>query len=82
MESPRTSAPPSDSIAFRKGKCSCTDYPISYFVSYDRLNLSFRQFVICLSSVSIPRFYKEAILVPTWKQAMNEEIDALISRRT
>jgi len=35
-----------------------------------------------LSSVSIPKSYKNAILVPAWKQAMNEEMDALVSRET
>jgi len=83
--SPQPSAPPSDldvSIALRKGKRSCTDYPISHFIFYDHLNLSFRQFTLSLSSVSVPRPYEKAILVPTWKQAMDEEMDVLVSQRT
>jgi len=36
----------------------------------------------CLSSVSLPGSYEEAILVPAWKQVMDEEIYALISRGT
>jgi len=67
-------------IALRKGKRSCTDHHISYFIFYDRLNPSFRQFAISLSFVSIPRSYEEVILIPAWKQAMNEEMNALISR--
>ena len=38
---PQPSASPFDlniAIAFRKGKWSCTNYPISKFVSYDHLN--------------------------------------------
>ena len=69
-------------VALRKDKRSCTDHPISHFVSYDRLTLSFRQFALSLSSVSIPRSYEEAILVPAWKQTMNEEMNILISRGT
>ena len=69
-------------IVLRKCKQSFTDHPISYFIFYDRLNFSFRQFVIFLSTVSIPRSYEDAILVPAWKQTMNEEIDTLVSRET
>ena len=75
---PQLSVPSSDfnvPIALRKGKRSCTDYPISHFISYDRLTLSFRQFALSLSSVSLPRSYEEAILISAWKQAMDEEID-------
>ena len=35
-----------------------------------------------LSSVSLPRSYEEVILIPAWKQGMDEEMDAFISRRT
>ena len=48
----------------------------------DHLTPSFRQFALSLSSVSLPRSYEETILVPAWKQVMNEEIYALISRGT
>ncbi|XP_020258205.1 uncharacterized protein LOC109834580 [Asparagus officinalis] len=57
-------------IALRKGKRSCPKYPISLFVSYDRLNPSFRQFALSLSTVSIPRSYEKAMLVPAWKQTL------------
>jgi len=35
-----------------------------------------------LSSLSIPKSYEEVLLVPAWKQAMHEEMDALVSRET
>ena len=35
-----------------------------------------------LSSVSMLRSYEEAILVPAWKHAIDEEMDALVFRRT
>ena len=61
------SVPPSDHdvpIALCKGKQSCTDHPIFYFIFYDHLNLSFRQFVMPVSFISTLRSYEEAILVP------------------
>jgi len=50
---------------FCKGKWSCTDHLISHFIFNGHLNLSFCQFVMSLSSNSIPRSYEKAILVPT-----------------
>ena len=61
------SASPSDldiSIALRKGKRSCTDHPISNFISYNHLNPTFHQFALSLPSESIPRSYTEVSLVP------------------
>ena len=65
--SPQPSIPSSDfdiPIALCEGKRFCTDHPISHFVSYDRLTPFFRQFALSLSSVSLPRSYEEAVLVP------------------
>jgi len=76
------SAPPSDLdvlIGLRIGKWSCTDHILN-FVSYDHLNPQFHQFALFLSSVSILKSCKKDLLVPTWKQAMNEEMDTLVSR--
>ena len=55
------SAPPSDLdvlIALCKGKRVCNDHPVFYFIFRDHLNLSFRQFALSLSSVSIPKSYR------------------------
>ena len=79
------SASPSDLdifIILRKGKWSCTDHSILNFVSYDHFNFAFRQFALSLSSESIPRSYTEVSLVPAWKQAMNEKMEALTFRGT
>jgi len=35
-----------------------------------------------MSSVFIPKFYQDAMMYPKWKQAMDEEMDVLISRYT
>jgi len=82
---PPPSASPSDLdilIAPRKGKRSCTDHPILNFVSYDHLNPTFRQFALSLSSEPILRSYIKALLLPTWKQVMDEEMEALTFRET
>ena len=41
-------------IATRKGVRSCTQLPISKFVSYSRLSPSYKAFVSKLASVSVP----------------------------
>lgn len=65
------------SIAFRKQKRSCTNYPISNFVSYKSLNPSYKTFMNLISSISIPSNLKEAISYSKCKEAMCEEMIAL-----
>jgi len=55
---------------------------LSLIISYDRLTLFSSVCPVFLSFVSLPRSYEEAILIPAWKQVMDEEMDALISRGT
>ena len=69
-------------IAVRKGVRSCTQYPISNFVSYDSLSPSYRTFLSSLNSISIPQGWKEAIYDPKWKNAMVEEMKALAKNGT
>ena len=61
---------------------SCTQYPISNFVSYDSLSPSYRTFFSFLNSVSIPQGWKEAINDPKWKDVMVEEMKALAKNET
>ena len=85
VDSPiQPSSPPFDLDALmtlRKGKWSCTDHLISNFASYDHLT-QFHQIALSLSFESISKSCEETLLVPAWKQAMNEEMDTLISRET
>jgi len=69
-------------IALQKAKRSYTNHPLYNFLSYDGLTLSFHQLALPLSFISILRSYEEALLVLARKQAMDEEIDALVSRGT
>ena len=48
-------------IAQRKGKRSCTQHLISNYVFYNHLTHYLISF-LCLFSVSIPKFYKEALM--------------------
>lgn len=48
-------------IVFCKGKMFCTNHPISNFVSYHSLDLSYTSFVNSISSISIPSNMKETI---------------------
>lgn len=48
-------------IALCKGKRSCTNHPISNFVSYEALKPSYRTFVSSMSSVQVHSNLKEAI---------------------
>ena len=67
-------------IALHKGTCSCTKHPLSNVVSYDNLGSSFYSFFVSLFVVSILRYYQEALLDPSWKKAMDEEMFALLGR--
>lgn len=65
------------SIALRKGMCTCTHHPISQFVSYDHLSLSFCTFALSVASDSIPQSSIEAAQVPMWKAAIDAEVAML-----
>ncbi|KAH9796154.1 retrovirus-related pol polyprotein from transposon RE1 [Citrus sinensis] len=63
--------------ALRKGIRSCAQYPISNYVTYDRLSPSLRAFVTNLSGVQIPKNIQEALEDSKWRQAVIEEMSAL-----
>jgi hypothetical protein len=64
-------------IAIHKGKRTCTDHPISNFVSFDHLSPSFKAFSLSVSSLVVPKSYREALSHPGWRKAMEEEMHAL-----
>uniref|UniRef100_A0A2N9J8P7 Integrase catalytic domain-containing protein n=1 Tax=Fagus sylvatica TaxID=28930 RepID=A0A2N9J8P7_FAGSY len=82
--SPSADSPPPQStsdldlpIAIRKGKRTCTEHPISNCVSFDHLSPSFKAFSLSLSSLGVPKSYREALSHPGWRKAMEEEMHAL-----
>lgn len=64
-------------IASRKGTRTCTQHPISKFISYLKLSPSFKAFTTSLSDVVIPRNINEALGIPHWKAAVLDELRAL-----
>lgn len=67
-------------IAVRKGTRTCTKhplYPLSSFVSYERLSSSHKSFLTHLNTISIPKTLSEALKSEEWKQAMRVESKAL-----
>ena len=57
-------------------------YPIASFISHHRLSESHALVVNQLSTVSIPSNVQDALADPKWKQAMNEELEALQKNET
>ena len=52
-------------------------YPMSHYVSNHRLSKSNKSFINQLSTVFIHNSVQEALAVPRWKAAMNEEMKSL-----
>lgn len=61
----------------RKGVRSCTQHPISNFVSYEHLSRSDQALVANLSGVEILKNVQEEWKNPNWKMAIMEEMQAL-----
>lgn len=69
-------------IALRKGVRSCTKHPMTNYVSYEKLSPTFLTFTSQLSSVEIPKNVQEALQVPEWRKAIEEEMYALEKNQT
>ena len=64
-------------IAIRKGTRSCTNHPISKYLSYGKLSKKHRAFTSKISNLFVPRNIQEALDDLNWKSAVMEEMDAL-----
>jgi len=60
-------------IALRKEKISCAKYPISQFVSTEKLSLQHRSFLSAIDFIRIPTSVQEALKDENWIQSMNEK---------
>ena len=69
-------------IAFRKEKRSCVKYPISQFVSTEKLSMQHQSFLSAIDSIRIPTLVQEALKDENWVRAMNEEMKALEKNET
>ncbi|XP_077239731.1 uncharacterized protein LOC143880638 [Tasmannia lanceolata] len=72
----------SDSPIASRTHSHSTAHPISNFVSYDRLTLPFKSFVLSVSSAVLPQSLDEALHHPGWRAAMDLEMGALHSNHT
>ena len=69
-------------IAHRKGTRSCTQHPITNFVSYSGLSASLRASLLTIETHSTPKSVAEALSSPGWKTAMEDELWALEKNQT
>ena len=72
-------------IAFHKGVRQCTRtprYPLSHYLSFDRLTAPYQLFLTRIESDPIPRRKVDAIASPHWKAAMDEEMHSLLKNHT
>ncbi|XP_052113169.1 retrovirus-related Pol polyprotein from transposon RE1 [Arachis duranensis] len=52
-------------------------YPISNFLSYNKLNFNYKSFCLAVSSNPDPRTYEEAVAHHCWREAIQSELEAL-----
>ena len=69
-------------IALRKGVRSCTQHPISKYVSYKKLSPKYAAFTANISAIEIPSNIQEAMKDKRWVEAINEELKALHKNHT
>ena len=59
-----------------------TKYPLSDYIDTSHLSPSYANFCSLVTSIPEPRFYHKAVKDPIWQEAINAEIDALVSNNT
>ena len=72
-------------IAIRKRTRECTKrplYPLANYLSFEHFSPSHKAFLVKLNTIVIPTTHSEALSNKKWKQAMNEEMEALEKNRT
>ena len=67
----------SDDDAPGKGTRTCTDHPLSKFVSYPCLSPSYKDFVSTLASIFVLNHVYEVLFDPKWNSAMVEVMKIL-----
>ncbi|XP_056844130.1 retrovirus-related Pol polyprotein from transposon RE1 isoform X2 [Raphanus sativus] len=61
---------------------SGTDYPLSDYLTYDRLSSSHRSFLLALTINIEPKHFRQAMEHEVWRNSMKSEMDALERNHT
>ena len=72
-------------IALRKGTRSCVKprpYDTVNYLDYQRVSPEYQCFLATIQGIETPNNPTEALKDPSWKQAMNDEMSALIENQT
>ena len=72
-------------IAIRKGKRSCVKplpYNIANYLNYTKVSPQYRAFLLQIQNITIPKNAQEALRNTQWKEAMDEEMRALLQNST
>ena len=57
-------------------------YKISNFQTYERMSPGYKNFLVNLIQIVIPKIVEEALRYPHWRNVMNDEMQALIKNET
>ena len=72
-------------IAIRKGTRSCVQnrlYDMVNYLDYQRVSPNYKSFLTTIKEIGTPRNPQEALKNSSWKQAMDDEMAALIENQT
>ncbi|XP_074271100.1 uncharacterized protein LOC141595025 [Silene latifolia] len=61
---------------------SGTPFPISHYLTYDKFSTKHKAFLTAVTKHHEPSFFKDAIQVPEWRDAMKQELGALEKNQT
>ena len=71
-------------IAIRKGVKKCTQqpaYPLSHFVSHEKLSSGHKSFLNQLNTIIIPKAISKPLKIKEWKENMKVEMDTLVEEQ-
>ena len=73
------------SIALRKGTRSCVKprpHNLAHYLTFHKVSPEYKTFLLHLRESFIPKSPREALQIPQWKKAMDEEMKALLLNDT